>query len=551
MANRIIAVDLGAWSVKVAIAQPGLRHATLTAFVERPIPYAPEGGEPWEARAAAVLAQIAREQRIDHDNVYLTVPGDNVFTHVLEFGFKTLRRTELEKAVGAELEGVVPVELEDMVYTFEPLPPDAPQPASPDLIEPGPGRVAPPATGMRVLTYAMPRARAEEWLELAAGAGAPARGLIPEAGPMARLVDRSPSLAAVRNHGPIAVVDVGHVRTDVVVVRGGKPVYARAVSRAGKHVTDAIARHWKLPWPEAEKAKHSDGFIASSTLPATSESWARVSEVTTTELAPMARELRQTFAACRARTGATVGQILLVGGGSRLRGLDHYLSEQLGMPVVALAPTDVDAMVGSRLGDTVHPDSAAPALGMIADAATGRPLFDLRQGPLAAKVDLSFLRAKAGRFAAAAIAIAAAATFSGFAANYKLRKAEAVLQERLAIESTEEFGDPQTADQVLAGATGAAVEAVNPLPKMTAWDLLLDITQRMPARDKITLDIDQIEIDATKVRIEGTASTSEEVDAIEAALKGQTCFQEVTRGALQTLADGKRKFDFTIKNTCM
>lgn len=551
MANRIIAVDLGAWSVKVAIAQPGLRHATLTAFVERQVPPDSDSGEPWEQRAAAVLAQIVREQRIDHDNVYLTVPGDSVFTHVLEFGFKTLRRADLDRAVGAELEGVVPVELEDMVYTFEPLPPDAPHVAGPELIEPGPGRVAAPSTGMRVLTYAMPRVRAEQWLALAAGAGASARGLIPEAGPMARLVDRAPSLAAIRNHGPIAVVDVGHVRTDVVVVRGGKPVYARAVARAGKHLTDAIARHWKLPFAEAEKAKHSDGFVASATLPASSEAWSRVSEVTTTELAPLARDLRQSFAACRARTGATVTQVLLVGGGSRLRGLDHYLGEQLGLPVVMLAPTDVEAMVGTRLADSVSADSAAPALGMIADAATGRPLFDLRQGPLAAKVDLSFLRAKAGRLAAAVVAIAACATVSGFAAHYKLRKAETVLSERLAIESTEEFGDPQTADQVLAGATGAAVEAVNPLPKMTAWDVLLDITQRMPARDKVTLDIDLVEIDATKVRIEGTAKTPEEVDAIEAALKGQTCFQEVTRGALQTLADGKRKFDFTIKAACM
>jgi len=39
MANRIIAVDLGAWSVKVAIAQPGLRHASLAAFVDEAVEY--------------------------------------------------------------------------------------------------------------------------------------------------------------------------------------------------------------------------------------------------------------------------------------------------------------------------------------------------------------------------------------------------------------------------------------------------------------------------------------------------------------------------------
>ena len=135
--------------------------------------------------------------------------------------------------------------------------------------------------------------------------------------------------------------------------------------------------------------------------------------------------------------------------------------------------------------------------------------------------------------------------------NARMRKAQAVLTERLAIESTEEFGDPQTADQILGTAGTAAPGAVNPLPKMTAWDILLDITERMPARDKITLDVDSIEIDAQKVLIKGTAKTPDEVDAIEGALKGQPCFTEVTRGALQTVADDKRQFEFSIKAACM
>src|SRR6185436_17083475 len=110
-------------------------------------------------------------------------------------------------------------------------------------------------SGMRVLTYAMARDKAQWWLTLSSSAGATPRGLIPEAGPMARLVERAPSLSDARSRGPIAVIDVGHARTDVVVVRGGKPVYARTVSRGGKHVTDAISKNWRLAWTEAERAK--------------------------------------------------------------------------------------------------------------------------------------------------------------------------------------------------------------------------------------------------------------------------------------------------------
>ena len=120
MASRVFAVDLGAWSVKLAIASPGIRGATLLNVVERLVP---PGDEPAEVRAKAVLASMIEELRLRDDTGYIGVYGDQVFTQVLEFGFKNLRRAELDKAVGGELEGVVPVDLEDMVYTFEPLPP--------------------------------------------------------------------------------------------------------------------------------------------------------------------------------------------------------------------------------------------------------------------------------------------------------------------------------------------------------------------------------------------------------------------------------------------
>jgi general secretion pathway protein L len=286
-------------------------------------------------------------------------------------------------------------------------------------------------------------------------------------------------------------------------------------------------------------------------MPAQSEAWARVSEVVRAELLPFARELRQTIAACRAKTGVAVGSVLLVGGGSRLRGLDHFLGEQLGVPVAMLAATDVDAMVGARLAGTVPADAGAVALGMIADAGTGRPLFDLRSGALAAKVDLSFLRARAGQLALAAVLMSACITASGWASYWKTHKAQNVLTQRVAIESAEVLGEVQTADQILNGANATATAAVSPLPKMTAWDILLDVTNWMPARDKVTLDVSSIDIDANKVVLKGTAKTPDEVDAIEAALKAQTCFTEVNRGSLQQLADGKREFEFTIKSACM
>src|SRR5215208_6267596 len=99
MASRIFAIDPGAWSVKVVVVNPGLRHVTITDIVERQVP---AGDEPYDQRAAPVLAALLRELHFDHDSAYYGVSGDQVFTHVLEFAFKSLRRPDLENAVGAE-----------------------------------------------------------------------------------------------------------------------------------------------------------------------------------------------------------------------------------------------------------------------------------------------------------------------------------------------------------------------------------------------------------------------------------------------------------------
>jgi general secretion pathway protein L len=578
MASRVFAIDLGAWSVKLVIASPGLRGVTMQSVVERPLLPPAFEGESTEARAKAVLTRMVDELRLRDDPAYIGVYGDQVFTQVIEFGFKNLRRAELDKAVGGELEGVVPVDLEDMVYCFEPMPPvpaGAPPPAAAaalagltaeitavsPLPTPPVGRVAPPADGMRVLTYAMRRDRAEALLQLGRDCGFEARGILACGGAAAKLVERTPSLAKARVDGPVAVIDIGHERTDVVVVSAGKAVFSRSIARAGKQVTEAIRRTWTMPTVEdAERAKHSEGFIASTAEPATSAQWAAVSEALLVELAPFARDLRQTLAACRARTGFTATAALLVGGGARLRGMGAYLSEQLGVPSWRLTEDDAVALAGPRIGAAAAAempiDAAAMTVGMAYEAAGGRPMFDLRSGALAVRVDLSFLRAKMVPMIASVLTIAAFAGGAAYADLYSLKKADKTLSGRLATESAEYFGEAKTVDDILGehDKSVAASAAASPMPKLTAYDILIEVSNHLPPRDKATIDVDKIDIEDKQVYIEGLAKTSEEVDAIQDSLKKVDCFKEPQRGSTDTEGTGSaasKRFRFTIQNTCM
>lgn len=553
--SRNFVVDLGAWSVKLAIAVPGLRGGTVTHVVERLVP---PGEGPSAPRANAVLEELVRELGLAHDTMFLAVRGDQVFTQVLELPFRNLRRAELEKAVGGELESVVPVDLEDMVFSFEPIAgeADAATPAAPALLEgggePARGRVAGAVMGMRALSFAMRRDRAEALLSAGQELGIEPRGLLPAAGGAARLVDRS-GLGAELSGAPVAVIDLGHERTEVCVVRNGQAVFSRNLARGGKQLTEAIARTWKMGFYDAERAKHSEGFVASAAEPATSEAWARIHAVTSVELGGLVRDLRQTFAGSRAKTGVAPSAILLVGGGSRLRGLASFLAEHLGLPARLLGEAAVAALVGPKLADRSSVDTAATAVGLLHDSLSGRPLFNLRQGSLAVKVDLSFLRTKLWAVGAAAVAVATFAAGSAYANMYRLRKAEKVLQQRLADESVQHFGLKKTAAEVLnAPGTSSGVNAESPMPKLTAYDILLDISAQVPPKDKITLDILRLDITDTKVDIEGTAKKTEEIDTFQGELKKKiTCFEEVTRGTTEAGDNGTQRFKINIKSKCM
>jgi general secretion pathway protein L len=544
----MFAVDLGAWSVKLVIASPGLRGATLLHVVERLVP---PGDDPAEVRAAAVLAGLINELRLKGETGYIGVNGDQVFTQVIEFPFKNLRRAELDKAVGGELEGVVPVDLEDMVYTFEPLPlPPSPGPTA-DIR----GRVAPPVEGMRVLTYAMHRGRAEHLIEVGKSAGYEPRGVLAVGGSAMQLVAHTPSLMQARTDGAVAVIDIGHERTDVVVVANGKAVFSRSIGRAGKQVTDVVAKHWSLSWQDAERAKHSDGFIASQAEPATSDQWAKIHNVLITELQPFARDVRQTLAACRAKTGFHAHAAIVVGGGSRLRGMAAFLTEQLGVATWRLTTDDVIALAGPRLGadsGTLPIDAAALTVGMAYDAAGGRPHFDLRSGALSVKMDLSFLRAKAVPLGAAVLAIAACAAGSAWADLYRMRKSEKILAKRLKDESAQHFqGQAKTAEEILSSTAGGAIPQASPLPKMSAYDILLEISSKVPAKEKITLDIDRLDITDQKVDMDGSVKTPEELDLLVKELQSIKCFKDVQRGPTTGGENNTLKFKLTIPAQCM
>ncbi len=573
MASRIVGIDLGAYSVKVVVTNPGFRQAMVTDVIEVKVP---EGEESQLVRAASALASVGNRFQSDDDSVFSSIAGDSVFLHVLEFGFKTMRRTDLDRVVGSELEGVLPIDLEDMVYAFEEIPrltdasPNSDVAVDPDIldlsgslvgsgtvVDPSSvqrGRIAETATGMRVLAAATQRDRAEELLFALRSEGVDPRGLLATPAPYARLADK----LAGQSGRLVAILDIGHKRTDFCLSKGGKPVYARTIARGGEELTRIIARTWKLEMAEAEELKHSSGFIESRREIATSDAARSMSEVLSKQLLPLMREIRRTIQACRAKTGYAVEEIVLVGGGSRLSGMAPYFSEGLRVPVQLLSQENVMSMLGDCAA-TASLDTCFLALGVATDGASAKPSFDLRQGALAFAGDVSFLRTKVRALATSAVVIMAFGVLAAFAGVSKLRSAEKILKNRVAAESGDTFGKQLDSEGAIAVAANIKKNgSVGPLPKMTAYDMLLAFNAAIPKKEEIVIDVKDIDITPGKIVVKATSSPLGETDALEGikllekSLKDSECFKEFKspKSNPSSKDSDKRDFTLTIKSDC-
>jgi general secretion pathway protein L len=521
MAQKVIGVDLGEASVKVAVLETSFRQASLVEFLERPVP---EGEEPYLDRASQALRALLAEAGLRDVVAYAAIPGDQVSIRVLELPFTDEKK--LEQVVGFELESQIPHALEEVVVDHQ-------------LIS--------SSEGSRVLAAAVRRDYVRQLLRALGEAGVPPRALY--AAPLCYGAVAARALPG--EAGPFAIVDIGHVRTNVAIVRQGRLTFGRTLSRGGRHLTLALAAAYQMRYDDAERGKLQVGAVGSIAHPLDLK-YALIDSTLRDALAPLVRDLRQTFAFYRAQYGESVELVFLCGGSGRLRGLGDFLGDEIGVTAVPLEFRSADL---ARLPDPEAARAVAPlALSVAAAGAGGRHEIDFRKGEFGYKVDYSFLRAKSFHLAACFLALLAFAAVDAYAALYKLRREEATLEKRLKTATMELFGkdveDPKAVSREIRAAIKGRLGAL-PLPEETAFDLLDDISRKLPTGEDKKLDVLELDIKPKKTFLKGTITSAAAVDEIVTSLKTIRCFDDIQKGPIQNVVGRDvKQFTLTIAGKC-
>jgi type IV pilus assembly protein PilM len=537
MSHTICGIDLGAFSIKLVMLEVGFRQTHLRGLLETAVP---NGDAPLLERQAEAI-QEAFSQVSAEATPYLALPGDMLSMRLLDLPFSDPRK--IDQVVGYELEGQIVHPLDDVVFDHI-------------LVKAGDG-------GSTVLACAAKREEIAQYLAMLEAHGTEPRSLY--AAPVVYRSLSAPTPGRTLDAGEGAeiscqvILDLGHLRTNLCIVRDGQAITARTIKRGGFHLTSAIAQAFNSSYERAEMAKRSDARLANPARPAKTPLEIKLDTVLREALVPLVREIRQTLASFRGTSKETIDAVLITGGTGRLKGIPQFLENELGLPVRFLAVRSAAEMKPHVPRDesdnaVIEADeSSSYALGTaIALAASrGGKEIDLRRGPFVYRASFSVLRQKALHLGVLVAGMLIAIGLDVGAALTNLGSERKDLDQQLKTATTELLGKPNDdAKAVTLLVSKGFKEELAPLPKATAFDLLDQISRKMPSAEKIKLDVMELDIRPKKTFIKGTVDSAAAVDEIGTKLKEIECFEDVSKGAITEVSGGGKQFTISINSKC-
>lgn len=257
---------------------------------------------------AGAIRRVFSRSRIRAGKVATSVSGHSVI--VKKLTLPAMSRQELEEAIQWEARQVIPFDLSDVHLDHQVL-----------------GN-APAGEDTRVLLVAARKERVASRLEAIARAGL---------SPLIVDVDGFALQNAYEaNYGPdspvtVALLHVGAATTNLVVTRGGIPLFTRDLSAGGSQWTGLLQEQLQVDFEEAERIKQESSVEVLEAGPA----GALLRSVMETLLLEIRKSLDLFEAGAE---GESIQRVYLSGGGSVLAGLIDRLQSGLDLPLEPLDP---------------------------------------------------------------------------------------------------------------------------------------------------------------------------------------------------------------------
>ncbi len=320
--SPLVGLDIGSSSIKMVMVKPsGKGWALVNYAVQEVSEEAVEDIDP-DLKPSVLsegLKKLFKEKKVSTKSVVTAVSGDNVITRYIKLPFMT--RDELKNVISYEAEQHIPLPIDQVVIDFYILG---------EVEEDGQKK-------LEVLLVAAKEEMIDDHL-----------GILKNAKLKSKVIDVD-SCAMVNayeaNYGvepgqTVALINIGAKITTINVIEDGVSHLTRDFSVAGNQFTKEIQREFNLSFAQAEELKRQQGAVTIESdeimltrMPDKDDRSMRISEAVTPVLNKLLSEFRRSFDFYEnSMKKRPVSKVVLSGGGARLRNIEKFFADKLGVP---------------------------------------------------------------------------------------------------------------------------------------------------------------------------------------------------------------------------
>ena len=360
--QKVIGLDIGSYSIKAVEIINTFNSYEITNFYENVIPHLE--GVPLDAIVPNCMEQLFTENNLQADRIVTAMPGQFISSRILPFNFSDPRK--IEQAAYAVVEEAVPFNMDDMILDHQIL----------------------GAQGAKTLTLAVMTRKAflKNFLDL-----------LQRISIDPKLVDvdslafyNLSSYMNVESNECFAMVDVGHEKTSLCIVRDGVLKMFRSINLGGRYVTEFLARDLEVSFHEAQRVKHEHSRVLCSAYQGEElEGQDRlVAERMTLACNAIIKELGRTLYSFKNWEKTPLTKLFLSGGTSRITNFHTFLEDQLELECIPIRLDETGLKMSEHLGAKMHVIPQSVAIGMRAVTSTGKNTqkysqINLRKGEFA------------------------------------------------------------------------------------------------------------------------------------------------------------------------
>jgi len=333
-----VGVDLGGGGIKVVELLSEAKRTRLYTygFSERAVGVEPVNIIDSESEASGLLKEVFKKSRVTNQRAVAGLPISSVFSSVITVPRGTEK--ELQESIQYQARKLIPVPLEEMVLDFKPIntnEADKKKTPKPEVKEgestedengkskdtAAEGKTSESKT-VPVLITGASRSMVQKYVTVFKSAGVALDSLETEAFGLIR------SLVG-KDRSPVMIVDIGAVRTNIIIVENGIPYVTRSLDMGGNTLTKVMAKSLEIDTIRAEQMK-CDIKSVQTLYPG--EGLPKIFE---NAVSPLITELRYSMNLYAGQEGLHEGsgveKIILTGGTSALPSLTQHFTKELGI----------------------------------------------------------------------------------------------------------------------------------------------------------------------------------------------------------------------------